>query len=151
MWKKIAVAGVVSAAILGTGAAALADTSTSTPTPSSTPTAAGTSTPKTGHLRAKGVLARIEHGEWVSQGKSGDVTHDAVGGTVSAVSATSITVKASDGYSEAFTVDATTKIHVKGTKPATIANVKVGDRAVVAGIKSGTTVTATQVVDAGTR
>ena len=79
------------------------------------------------------------------------MVHDAVGGTVTAVSPTSITVKAADGFSGTFVVGSSTKVHVKGTKPATIANVKVNDRAVVAGTKSGSTVTATQVLDAGTK
>jgi hypothetical protein len=159
MWKKIAIAGSVAAAIVGTGAGALAATSSSstpTPTTSSSTTAKAPST--TGKTAAKGkaraalALRKIEHGEWVTRDKSGaDVTHDAVGGTVTAVSASSITVKATDGFSETFAVGSSTKVHVKGAKPATIANVKVSDRAVVAGTKSGSTVTATQVLDAGTK
>ena len=147
MWKKIAIAGSVAAAIVGTGAGALAATSsTSTaPNPAGKPAAKAKG-------RAALALRKIEHGEWVTKDKTGaDVTHDAVGGTVTAVSASSITVKASDGFSETFAVGSTTKVHVKGTKPATIANVKVNDRAVVAGTKSGSTVTATQVLDAGTK
>ena len=159
MWKKIAIAGSVAAAIVGTGAGALAATSSSAPTPSSTPSATSSSaTPHTGKTgtkdkgRAALALRKIEHGEWVTKDSTGaDVTHDAVGGTVTAVSASSITVKASDGFSESFAVGSTTKIHVKGNKTATIANVKVNDRAVVAGTKSGSTVTATQVLDAGTK
>ncbi len=160
MWKKIAIAGSVAAAIVGTGAGALAATSSSsTPTPSPSTSSSAPSTTGKAATAAKGkagraalALRKIEHGEWVTKDKTGaDVTHDAVGGTVTAVSASSITVKASDGFSETFAVGSATKVHVKGTKPATIGNVKVNDRAVVAGTKSGSTVTATQVLDAGTK
>jgi len=61
-----------------------------------------------------------------------DVTHDAVQGSVSAVSSSSITVKASDGFSETFAVGTATKVHVKGNKDkAQISSVKVGDKALV--------------------
>jgi hypothetical protein len=160
MWKKIAISGAVAAAILGTGAAALAETGSTSSTPTATPSssssgssAGGTSATK-GKGKAKAALAlrKIEHGEWTTRDKSGtDVVHDAVGGTVTAVSGTSITVKAADGFSETFAVGSSTKVHVKGTTPATISNVKVNDRAVVAGTKAGSTVTATQVLDAGTK
>jgi len=171
MWKKIAISGAVAAAIIGSGAAALAETSTSggltsgslTPgsTPASTPTTgasapttAAPATAKTGKLRDRAAIAlrSIEHGEWTTRDKAGqDVVHDAIGGTVTGVNATSISVKAADGFTATYTVGSATKVHVKGTKPATIADVKVNDRVVVAGTKSGSTVTATQVLDAGTK
>lgn len=151
MWKKIAISGAVAAAIVGSGAVALADTSS----PSSTP-AASSPAATAGAAAAKGraalALRKIEHGEWTSRDKDGqDVVHDAVGGTVTAVNGTSITVKAADGFSATYVVNASTKVHVKGKQPAAIADVKVNDRAVVVGIKSGSTVTATQVLDAGTK
>jgi hypothetical protein len=153
MWKKIAVSGAVAAAILGTGAAALAETATtSSPTPASTPA----STPAGAHPAAKAraavELRKIEHGEWTTRDKNGtDVVHDAVGGTVTAVSAGAITVKAADGFTETFAVGSSTKVHVKGNKSATIGDVKINDRAVVSGTKSGSTVTAAQILDAGAK
>jgi hypothetical protein len=157
MWKKIAISGAVAAAIVGSGATALAVTGSSSPTPTATPSASSTTHAKAGAkagARGKAAIAlgRIEHGEWTTKDKTGaDVVHDAVGGTVTAVSPTSITAKASDGFSETFVVGSSTKVRVKGTTPATIANVKVNDRVVVAGTKSGSTVTASQVLDAGTK
>lgn len=153
MWKKIAISGAVAAAVLGSGAVALAET-TSGSTPSTTPSAGAATAPTAGKpgakVRAAVALRSIEHGEWTTRDKSGtDVVHDAIGGTVSAVSATSITVKAADGFSATYSVGPSTKVHVKGTKPATITNVKVNDRVVLAGTKAGTTITATQVLDAG--
>src|SRR6202000_1708149 len=108
--------------ILGTGAAAMAESTSggfanvapltwaSSPPPtatgSSSAAAGATGAKAAGTLRGKLKLAlgRFEHGEWVTAGGStsgstADVTHDAVKGTVSAVSATSITVKAADGFS----------------------------------------------------
>jgi len=100
-------------------------------------------------------LEKVSHAQWVSKdGKTGTfVTHDAVRGTVSAVSPTSIVVKATDGTSETFVVNGSTKVHVKGnvkTKtPGTISQVKVGDAVGVLGTGAGT-MTATQVIDRGT-
>lgn len=103
-----------------------------------------------GGLRLK--LAGLQHAEWVTKDAktSKDVTHDAVSGSVSAVSGSSITVKASDGFSETFVVSSSTKVHTEGSKDkAQISSVKVGDQALVAGTKSGATVSATEVVDRG--
>lgn len=167
MWKKIAIAGAVGAAILGTGTAALAESGGSlanaanaTATASASPTGAGPSSKpgakpggkaaaKGGHGRRLGLqLRKLEHAEWVANGKNGDVTHDAVSGLVTAVSPTSISVKASDGFTETFVVNSASKVHVKGTNKA-ISAVKTNDRVLVAGVKAGTTVTANQIVDAG--
>jgi hypothetical protein len=104
-------------------------------------------------------LERVSHAQWVTKdGKTGKfVTHDAVRGTVVAVSSTSITIKATDGTSESFTVNGSTKVHVKGAKkvagaakpaPGKISDVKIGDAANVLG--TGTTpMTATRVIDRG--
>lgn len=165
MWKKIAIAGAVGAAILGTGAAALAETGTSTSTSASASTSPSTSSPATtsgsaagkpGQLKGKlkEALGRFEHGSWVSSDKStsADITHDAVKGAVTAVSPTSISVKASDGFSETFVVNSDTGVRIKGTKAAgAIGSVKVGDTVLVTGTKSGTTATAKHVLDGGTK
>ena len=154
MWKKIAIAGAVGAAILGSGAAALAASGSSGTTPGTGSPAAATSTAgaagkgKLGHL---GKLARrLEHGEIVTHGKNGDVTHDIVLGKVTAVSPTSITVQATDGFSEQFAVTSTTKVNLRTSGKATksaIGDVKVGDEALVVGTKSGSAVTATRIAD----
>jgi hypothetical protein len=158
MWTKIAIAGAVGAAILGTGAAALAETGTSgsTATPSSTSATASPSVAPLGRLsgKLKVALGRFEHGSWVAADKSTstDITHDAVKGAVTAVSPTSISVKASDGFSETFVVDTATAVRIKGTKAAgAIGSVKVGDTVLVTGTKSGSTATAKHVLDGGAK
>ncbi|MET3807192.1 hypothetical protein ABIB25_004215 [Nakamurella sp. UYEF19] len=97
-------------------------------------------------------LEKVSHAQWVSKdGKTGSfVTHDAVRGSVTAVSAGSITIKATDGTSETYVVNGSTKVHVKGDKgtTSTVAKVKVGDQVGVLGT-GATTRTATQIRDRG--
>ena len=83
-------------------------------------------------------LLRALHAEWVTLGKDGKpVTHQAIRGDVTAVSATSITVKSKDGVSLTFTIASDTKVreraHGKGGD-AKIAEVAVGEKALVAGV-----------------
>jgi hypothetical protein len=152
MWKKIAIAGGVAAVILGSGGAALAASTSSSPSPSAGSTSGGTST-SAGKHHHRDPLLRAEHAQWVTHDKktNTNVTHDEIRGTVSAVSATSITVKATDGTSETYSVSSATKVHAKGdttTSPGTISQVKVGDRAIVIGTGTAN-FAATRVVDHG--
>lgn len=177
MLKKLAVIGGIAAVTgLGIGGVAMADTNSAAPAAVAVaqgsvagdvaaPAAVVTSTAKPGdkvrkakagkhHGLAKR-LERVAHAQWVSKdGKTGTfVTHDAVRGDVSAVSGTSITIKAADGTSETYVVNGATKVHVKGDKgaaktPGSISKVKVGDRVGVLGTGAGT-MTATQVIDRG--
>ena len=165
MWKKFVVIAGLSVAALGVGGAAWAEANASTPTP--TPTAAVSASSATtatttagrhdGREKAKQLrrelLKRAVHAQWVSKdAKTGAfVTHDAVRGVVTAVSASSVSVKAADGTTESFTVTSTTKVHAKGDSkahPGTIGQVKVGDRVGVVGT-GATTKTATHIVDRG--
>ena len=148
MWKKIALAGASAAVILGAGGAALA-TSGSGASVSGTPSAVGFGAARHGHpgLAGRNVL----HGQFVTRSKDDAktfVTHTVVRGAVTAVSATSITVKAADGFSQTFTVNADTKVHQRGAGRGTtvgIDTVKTGATVVVAG--TGTDpVTATHVL-----
>lgn len=91
-------------------------------------------------------LKKVQHGEWVTQDKAGAfVTREAIRGQVSAVSATSITVKAKDGVSLTFAVAADTKVRVrangagasKKAAAAKITDVKTGQQAMVAGTGKG--------------
>jgi hypothetical protein len=96
------------------------------------------------------MLRRLAHGQFVVKGKDGRFeTHDIIRGTVTAVSATSITVQAQDKKSETFAVTKDTKVRVrdKGKGAAsTISKVAKGDRVMVAG--TGTSaLTAKHVVD----
>lgn len=158
MWKKIAVATVLSTTIIGSGGAALAASSSdSTPAPApasttgvlSTPNARGTTAKAHRHHHDR--LTHSLHAQWVTPGKktNTDVTHDEIKGTVAAVSATSITVKASDGVTQTYTVASGTKVHAKGdtkANPGTIGQVKTGDQAIVVGTGTST-LTAGHVVD----
>ncbi len=149
MWKKIAVAGATAAVILGAGTAAIAATGSSSSTPSAgSSTAAGT-TAKAGKHKHQALerLRDFEHGTWVTKKGTATVTHTATRGSATAVSATSITVKAADGTTQTYVVNGSTKVHTRAQhKGAAITAVKPGDQVAVAGTGTGT-VTATQVLD----
>lgn len=66
-------------------------------------------------------------------------------GAVTAVSATSITVKAADGFTSTYVINASTKVHTDAKKDGTIADVAVGQNARVRGTSSGSTLTADHV------
>jgi hypothetical protein len=151
MLRKIVIAGSAAAVVLGAGTAALAASGSST-----TPSAPGSSTAAAaakagGHLK-RAELKRALHASWVTRdGKNSTsfVTHDAIRGQVTAVSATSITVKAADNVSQTYAVTSTTKVHSRADgkgKAGTISEVKSGDLVAVLGTGSGT-LTATQVLD----
>jgi hypothetical protein len=92
-------------------------------------------------------MMRALHGTWVTNSPTGPVTHQAIRGDVTAVSATSVTVKAKDGFSQTFAVSADTKVRVRADgkgADSTIAAVKVGAKALVAGV--GATNPTAQVV-----
>jgi hypothetical protein len=159
MWKKVVIASGIGAVIIGSGGAALAESTSST---SPSPATSSTSTPSAGkagstsgtkHHHRRNPLLRAEHAQWVTHDKktNTNVTHDEIRGTVTAVSPTSISVKATDGTSETYSVATTTKVHAKGdtkTTPGTISQVKVGDRAIVVGTGSST-YAATRIIDHG--
>lgn len=68
------------------------------------------------------------HGETVFKDSSGAfVTGRMIHGSVTDVSADSITVKAEDDFSDTYTVASDTKVFVPGKSNATIADIKVGD------------------------
>ena len=93
-----------------------------------------------GHKGGPGI-----HGEFVVPNGSGGyqtVTHQR--GEVTAVSATSITVKSEDGYSATYVVNADTLVNAARDGISTISN---GDTVHVAGIKSGGTTTAVHISD----
>ncbi len=121
-------------------------------------------------------LGRALHAQWVTpdgDNENAFVTHNAIRGEVTAVSPTSITVKAQDGVTQTYAVTDDTKVHLRkglpslgnggdagkgngqrgnrgglGNGPAgTISDVRVGDQVAVTG--TGTTsLTAHHVVDA---
>jgi hypothetical protein len=152
MLKKIVIAGSAAAVVLGAGTAALAASGSNSPssTPSSS-TAAGAGKAKAAHAK-RSELRRALHASWVTRdGKNSTsfVTHDAIRGQVTAVSASSITVKAADNVSETYAVNSSTKVRSRADgkgKAGTISEVKSGDTVIVLGTGSGT-LTATHVLD----
>lgn len=142
--KALAVGGTV-AAIVGLGGTALAVSG------SDTVSGKPASKPANGKKHeGKGLLKRLEHGQFVTKGKDGTVTHTVYRGSVTAVSATSITVQAADKKSQTYTVTKDTKIRqrTKGSKPtaSTIAKIAKGDQVAVAGIGTSK-VTARNIVE----
>jgi uncharacterized low-complexity protein len=151
MLKKIVIAGSAAAVVLGAGTAALAASGSNSPsTPSSSSSTVAGKT-KAGHAK-RSELRRALHASWVSRdGKNSTsfITHDAIRGQVTAVSAGSITVKAADNVSETYAVNSSTKVHSRADgkgKAGTIGEVKSGDTVIVLGTGSGT-LTATHVLD----
>lgn len=163
-----AVAGTTGVAIAhaqGTSATTTATTATATPTGTATTGAPGASATK-GTKAGKaakaangakagngaagkeilGKLKDFQHAEWVTKGDANAyVTHEAILGTVNAISASSITVTSADGTSMTFAVDAKTTVHQPKAKGATkdpnaakptIADVKTGQTVLVGGAKT---------------
>jgi hypothetical protein len=151
MWKKIATAGAVGATILAAGTAALATSGSPSPSPSASSSAAADQAAKHG----RGQLKRALHAQWVTRdaGTKATVTHDAIRGQVTAVSATSISVKALDDVSQTYVVTSATQVRVKGQAKGasgTISQVHTGDRVLVVGTGTSS-FTATHIADAGTK
>jgi hypothetical protein len=89
------------------------------------------------------------HGDFVVKDSTGKyVTERLQSGTVTAVSATSITAKSEDGHSTTFVVGADTKVD---NGSGQIADVKAGHTVTIIGIVSGDTATATAITDAALR
>lgn len=170
MRTKATIGGLAAIVVVAGGAgAAIAHAQTTSPTPaaaSASPTS-GATTAAASAAKAKGdkgsevakqILGKIadfQHAEWVTKGDSNAyVTHDAIQGQVTAVSATAITVQSADGTSMTFAVNDQTKVHEpkpakagkKGatgtattngsTQTPTIADIKTGQTVVVGGEKS---------------
>ena len=168
IWNRkktgISAAAVVAAAAIAAGGVAVAHAESSSP--STTPSATSTASPSTGsttkaakahkdHGGLRAALTKlkdVQHAQWVTkEGTTGTyVTHDAIRGAVTAISPSSITVKAGDGVSETYALSSTTKITVagaKGTKPSSGTSASVASGATVIITGTGTaSLTADRVV-----
>lgn len=143
--------GVAAASLLAVGATGIAasaqaasgsDQSTTQQAPRGLRDHGGPGMPGPGGPGARADRGLPVHGEMVVKAADGSfVSHVDVNGAVTAVSASSITVKAADGYTATFTVTSTTEVRT-AAKPGTIADVKVGDTVHVDGTRSGSTLTA---------
>jgi hypothetical protein len=165
MYRKTALIGGTAAAIVGIGTAAMATSGTGTngsPTTAVTDAASSSTGSASANaaalakfakrhpLLAKALAHHLVHGQIVTKNGTGYVTHDGIIGDVTAVNATSISVKASDGYSLTFSVGSSTKVRMRVDgegSASTIAAVHTGDTVAVIG--TGTTSpAATLIVDA---
>lgn len=165
MYKKILIGGVTAAAIIGAGGTAMAVSGSNSTPATSTGSSSTSNSTNHGSTSAKhdgkhagkhkgkhafGVaLRRLEHGQFVTRTKDGTVTHDLIRGTVTAVSATSITVASLDSTSEIYVVTKDTKIRVRDNGKGaarSISDVHTNDQVMVAG--TGTSkLTAKHIVD----
>jgi hypothetical protein len=146
--------GVGTAAGFGVASAVSDPSPTSTASPSATTPSApnGQGNNHQGHgrrggfPRAHGLLGqRIEHGEVTIKGPDGKpVVWDVQRGQVTAVSATSITVKSEDGFTATWTVTADTSVRIDKDKKS-IGDIKTGSTVGIAGKKVGATATATVI------
>lgn len=92
-----------------------------------------------------GGLGQVLHGTGVVKAPDGTFQSMAVQrGAVTAVSATSISVKSLDGYTATYVVNSATKVNGKNGK---ITDVKIGDQVAVVATVSSNTSTATRVID----
>jgi hypothetical protein len=133
--------GVLGAAAL-TGVAMAAD---STPSPT---TGTSTSTAATTHAgggakadRLRGLGKRVLHGEFTLATKDGAKVYDTEIGVITSVSPTSVAVKASDGYTQTWTLDSSTRVRADKAK-GSVSDLKVGDTVRLLGPSSGGTATA---------
>src|SRR5207253_10605159 len=107
--------------------------------------AKGAQAARVGKLR--GLARRALHGEATVKARDGSLKVVVFArGTVSAISAQSITIHSEDGVSTTFALDADTK-YGAGRNAKAQADIKVGDRAGVLGVQSGDTNKALRVVD----
>jgi hypothetical protein len=143
--KKVAALGVAAAALAGGGAAAWAQstggpaapasTTTTAPAKSTVPAAA----PGIRLARLRAIARRADHGDLEIKTKDGTwvtVTFDR--GTVSAASATSVTIDRPDGQKATLAINSSTKVH----GIASVSDLKTGKAAIVVS-QSGT---ATQIL-----
>ena len=157
--------GITAGALLTVGAATIATSANAAPRAdvnSTTPSTASSSTAvapgkamgsdlgkRHGHGKP-GMQHGIErgtpiHGEMVVKNADGTYsTHVNVNGTATAVSTSSITVKADDGFTATFAINSKTDVRTSSSGGA-ITDVKVGDAVHVDGTKSGSTLTADDV------
>lgn len=135
MYRKIAIAAAAAIAVAGIGTAALAASGSAGTSRSGS---SASSTHRHRHaLRA--MLHRGLHGEVTTNSRNGYVTHSAVRGTVTARSATTVTVRAADGYRETFRVTPTTRVrkHSAGGQATrgSLTDITSGDQIAVLGVR----------------
>jgi hypothetical protein len=146
-------AGVAAAALLAGGGAALAAGNSGTPAaaqnavtanPVPVTSAGQAGTHHTLRRAAFGMFGMLHGQVVVAKSGGGYQTVDVQDGQVTAVSANSITLKSSDGFTKTYVVTSSTTVDAQRDG---IGSVKVGNQASVYATVSGSTVTATNVAD----
>ena len=134
--RKTLVIGTAVAAIVGAGAGvAIAATN-------------GSTSPNSQGQQAKrhpGLLKHTEHGEFTERGQQHRVI-DVQRGKVQSVSANSITVRSTDGFTATYAIDNATKAR-KDKKAGTVSQLATGDQVLVFATKAGSTATAKRIID----
>jgi hypothetical protein len=142
--KGALIAGTAVLAMAGVGGGIAFAANSSTPT-TTTPSAPA---PAAQQHKARGLVGRVEHGQITVRTKTGDQTLDIQRGQVTSVSATSVTVRSTDGFTATYAVSGTSTVRVQ-KKTSTIADVHNGDQVAVAGLHTGNTDTIRRIADAG--
>lgn len=132
---RIAVAVVAGTALLGTATVAAAAAKPAGGTRARTESSATRRRPLLSpELRAQ--LRETGHVETVRHTRRrGDLTLELQRGTITAVSATSITLLSKDGYQHSYAVAPETKVRERG-KPIAISELRVGERAMVVALRT---------------
>jgi preprotein translocase subunit YajC len=137
---KFAAVGAAAAIVVGAGTAAFATSGSGTTGGSgSSSSAHNGNSAAMKKLRHKRLLTHLVHGQIVTHGSDGYITHSGIRGTATAVTATSITVKADDGFTQTFTLSKDTRVRErpasgKGKATAgTLSDLKSGDKVAVLG------------------
>jgi len=152
----LVVAGLTGVGVAAAGSSGNAVLNAAAPAPTASPTAspeAGKHADKGDHRgrwgrhgRLAGVAHRSLHGEFVVKDEDGKiVTRLVQHGQVTAVSATSVSLKSEDGFTGTYAVNGQTKVAV-GRDSGAISGVKTGDEAWVVATKTGDTATADRLV-----
>ena len=83
---------------------------------------------------------RVLHGQLVVTG-GGDTTRtvDVQRGTVTAVSATSVTIRSADSYTGSYVINDQTKVRTGRGADSRVADIKTGDKAAVVAVQNGST------------
>jgi hypothetical protein len=146
-WRSFLLAGVAVAAMCGGAGVAVAAGSSGTPATASTAAAVQVPSPSPIHpgMGAMGGRVPILHGQAVlSKPGGGYQTVAFQRGTVTAVSAGSITLKSTDGFTQSYTITDST---IVGAHRGGISSVTTGDEASVIATVSGKTFTAARIID----
>jgi hypothetical protein len=144
-WRRVIATGVTVVAVLG--GAGLAGAASSAGTPASAATATAYQSPAPVHPGSGGMGGPVPilHGQAVlSKPGGGYQTVDYQRGSVTAVSAGSITLKSTDGFTQSYGITGTT---IVGAHRDGISSVKPGNTASVIATVSGKTITATRIID----